>query len=58
MFQLNLVKYFKSHTSETVRAYVQKETHDITGGRVPDIRACELRNDAGVIGAAALESSI
>lgn len=41
-----------------VRAYVQKETHDITGGRVPDIRVCELRNDAGVIGAAALESSI
>ena len=41
-----------------VRAYVQKETHDITGGRVPEIRACELRNDAGVIGAAALESSI
>ena len=34
------------------------ETHDITGGRVPEIRACELRNDAGVIGAAALESSI
>ena len=41
-----------------VRAYVEKETHDITGGRVPEIRACELRNDAGVIGAAALESSI
>ncbi len=41
-----------------VRAYVEKETHDITGGRVPEIRVCELRNDAGVIGAAALESSI
>ena len=41
-----------------VRAYVEKETHEITGGRVPEIRACELRNDAGVIGAAALESSI
>lgn len=41
-----------------VRAYVEKETHDITGGRVPEIRACELRNDAGVIGAAALENSI
>lgn len=41
-----------------VRAYVEKETHDITGGRVPEIRACELRNDAGVIGAAALEVSI
>ena len=41
-----------------VRAYVEKETHDITGGRVPEIRACELRNDAGVIGVAALEVSI
>ena len=41
-----------------VRAYVEKETHDITGGRVPEICACELRNDAGVIGAAALEVSI
>lgn len=41
-----------------VRAQVEKETHDITGGRVPEIRACELRNDAGVIGAAALEVSI
>ena len=41
-----------------VRAYVRQETHDITGGRVPEIRACELRNDAGVIGAAALEISI
>lgn len=41
-----------------VRAYVEKETHDITGGRVPEIHACELRNDAGVIGAAALEVSI
>ena len=41
-----------------VRAYVEKETHDIPGGRVPEIRACELRNDAGVIGAAALEVSI
>lgn len=41
-----------------VRAYVEEETHDITGGRVPEIRVCELRNDAGVIGAAALESSI
>ena len=43
---------------EPVRAYVEKETHDITGGRVPEICACELRNDAGVIGAAALEVSI
>lgn len=41
-----------------VRAYVEKETHDITGGRVPEICACELRNDAGVIGAAALEVSL
>ena len=41
-----------------VRAYVQKETHNITTGRCPEIRACVLRNDAGVIGAAALENSI
>ena len=41
-----------------VRAYVEKETHDITTGRVPEIRACVLRNDAGVIGAAALADSI
>lgn len=41
-----------------VRAYVEKETRDITTGRVPEIRACVLRNDAGVIGAAALADSI
>ena len=41
-----------------IRAYVEKETHDITTGRVPEIRACVLRNDAGVIGAAALADSI
>ena len=41
-----------------VRDYVQKETHNITTGRCPEIRACLLRNDAGVIGAAALEHSI
>lgn len=41
-----------------VRAYVEKETHDFTTGRVPEIRACVLRNDAGVIGAAALADSI
>mgnify|MGYP002797791746 FL=1 len=41
-----------------VRAYVEKETHNITTGRCPEIRACVLRNDAGVIGAAALENSI
>ena len=41
-----------------VRAYVEKETHDITTGRIPEIRACVLRNDAGVIGAAALADSI
>lgn len=41
-----------------VRAYVEKETHDITTGRVPEIRACVLRNDAGVIGAATLADSI
>ena len=40
-----------------VRAYVEKETHDITTGRIPEIRACVLRNDAGVIGAAALADS-
>lgn len=41
-----------------IRAYVEKEIHDITSGRIPEIRACVLRNDAGVIGAAALEGSI
>jgi len=41
-----------------VRAYVEKETHNITTGRVPEIKACVLRNDAGVIGAAALANSI
>ncbi|MGN0975982.1 MAG: ROK family protein [Gemmiger sp.] len=37
-----------------VRAYVEKETKNITTGRIPVITACVLRNDAGVIGAAAL----
>lgn len=41
-----------------IRAYVEKETHDITTGRIPAICACVLRNDAGVIGAAALADSI
>lgn len=41
-----------------IRAYVEKETHNITTGRVPEIRACVLRNDAGVIGAAALAESV
>ena len=41
-----------------VREAVQKETQNITTGRCPEICACELRNDAGVIGAAALENSI
>lgn len=41
-----------------VRAYVEKETHNITTGKCPEIRACVLRNDAGVIGAAALADSI
>ena len=41
-----------------VRAYVERETHNITTGRCPEIRACVLRNDAGVIGAAALANSI
>lgn len=41
-----------------IRSYVQKETYNITTGRVPEIRACVLRNDAGVIGAAKLATSI
>lgn len=41
-----------------VRAYVEKETHNITTGRMPLLRACMLHNDAGVIGAAALANSI
>ncbi len=41
-----------------VRAYVEQETHNITTGKTPEIKACMLRNDAGVIGAAALEHSI
>lgn len=41
-----------------IRTYVEQETRNITTGRVPEIRACVLRNDAGVIGAAALENSI
>lgn len=41
-----------------IRAYVEKETHNITSGRTPEIHACVLRNDAGVIGAAALAESI
>ena len=41
-----------------VRAAVKKETQNITTGRCPEICACELRNDAGVIGAAAQENSI
>lgn len=41
-----------------VRAYVETETHNITTGKCPRICACELHNDAGVIGAAVLESSI
>ena len=41
-----------------IRAYVEKETHNITTGKCPAIHACVLRNDAGVIGAAALADSI
>lgn len=41
-----------------VRAYVEKETKNITGSNAPRICACVLRNDAGVIGAAALAKSI
>ncbi|TCL45247.1 MULTISPECIES: DNA alkylation repair protein [Oscillospiraceae] len=42
MFQLNLVKYFKSHTSETVRAYVQNTVSTslpVYGVPLRDIRA-------------------
>ena len=41
-----------------IRASVEEETKNIATGRVPQIVACTLRNDAGVIGAAALEHSI
>ena len=41
-----------------VRAYAENETRNITTGKFPAICACTLRNDAGVIGAAALENSI
>ena len=41
-----------------VRAYAENETKNITTGRFPKIVACTLHNDAGVIGAAALENSI
>lgn len=41
-----------------IRAYVEKETHNITSGRMPELRVCSLRNDAGVLGAATLSHSI
>ena len=41
-----------------VRAYAENETKNTTTGRFPKIVACTLHNDAGVIGAAALENSI
>ena len=41
-----------------IRKYVEKETKNITTGKMPAIRACVLTNDAGVIGAAALANSI
>lgn len=41
-----------------LRAYVEKETHNITTGRMPLLRACLLKNDAGVLGAASLADSI
>ena len=41
-----------------VRAYAEKETQGTTTGKYPKICACTLRNDAGVIGAATLASSI
>ena len=37
---------------------MEEETKNITTGKMPAIRACELTNDAGVIGAAALATSI
>ena len=41
-----------------VRAYAENETRNITTGKFPVICACQLHNDAGVIGAAALGNSI
>ena len=41
-----------------VRAYAENETRNITTGKFPVICACQLHNDAGVIGAATLGSSI
>lgn len=41
-----------------VRTYAENETRNITTGKFPVICACQLHNDAGVIGAAALGSSI
>ena len=41
-----------------VRAYAENETKNTTTGKFPKICACTLHNDAGVIGAAALENSI
>ena len=41
-----------------VRAYAENETRNSTTGKFPVICACQLHNDAGVIGAAALGSSI
>lgn len=41
-----------------VRDYAENETRNITTGKFPVICACQLHNDAGVIGAAALGSSI
>ena len=40
------------------KGYAENETKNITTGRFPKIVACTLHNDAGVIGAAALENSI
>lgn len=41
-----------------VRAIVEQETRNITSGSCPAICACQLHNDAGVIGAARLAASI
>ena len=41
-----------------VRAIVEQETRNITSGSCPAICACQLHNDAGVIGAARLAESI
>ena len=47
-----------SHEGETLlaplRAFVRQEAFEVPGGMLPEIRAAELGNDAGIIGAALL----